>query len=95
MGLKSMKRKSDIAIGKRFVSELYRVVPDESGRKLARLLGCSPTMIREWQDGRTPSGMYLSRILQLGGDVEYILTGRRKPKENQPEFLAELEEEYD
>lgn len=89
-----MKRKADIAIGERFVSELYRVMPQASDRKLAWLLGCSPTMLREWQEGRTPSGMYLARILQLGGDVEYILTGGRKTNENPPEFLAELEEEY-
>lgn len=94
MGLKSMKRKADIAIGERFVSELYRVMPQASDRKLARLLGCSKAMIQEWREGRTPGGMYLARILQLGGDVEYILTGRRKPNENPPEFLAELEEEY-
>ena len=89
-----MKRKSEIAIGERFVLELYRLFPEDSDRKLARLLGCSPTMLREWQDGRTPSGMYLARILQLGGDVEYILTGKRQIKENPPDFLAEYEEEY-
>lgn len=89
-----MKRKADIDIGKRFVEELYHLFPEHSDRKLAVLLGCSPTMLRTWQDGVTPSGIFFARILQLGGDVDYILTGNRKQKETSPDFLAELEEEY-
>ena len=89
-----MKRKADIAIGQRFVEELYRMHPESSDRKIAVRMGCASSTIQEWREGKAPGTMYLRRFLELGGDVDYVLTGRRKPKENPPDFLAELEEEY-
>lgn len=89
-----MKRKTDIEIGKRFTEELYRIFPGASNRKIAKILKCSPTNIQYWADGKTPSGIYLARIIYYGGDVNYILTGRRKYPDTEPDFLAEYEEEY-
>ena len=89
-----MKRKSESTIGCRAYEEVNRLFPDDFVITICRKIGCSRQTYNSWGTGFAPSAMFLSRILQLGGDVEYILTGRRKPKENQPEFLAELEEEY-
>lgn len=41
----------------------------------------------------TPGGILFAKILYLGGDVEYILSGKRKQKETEPDFLAEYEED--
>ena len=89
-----MKRKNDIAIGARFMEELYRLFPEKSYRDLGKIFGCSPAIFGEWQKGVTPSAASLARIMELGGDIEYILTGRRKRTEPAPDFLAENEEEY-
>lgn len=70
-----MKHKSPIEIGYRMVDELYRLYPDKSDRYLARVLGCSPTMITAWKNGVTPSANYLSALFYMGGDVIWILTG--------------------
>jgi hypothetical protein len=61
---------------------------------IAKQFGCDKKTIYAWRDGIAPSPMFLARFLQLGGDIEYILIGNRKRKELPPEFLAELEEEY-
>ena len=89
-----MKRTADLLIGQRFVEELYRLVPEYSDRKIAKILGCGKSIILEWKDGRTPNGMFLASAMELGCDIEYVLTGRRKTIENTPDFLAELEEEH-
>lgn len=72
-----MKRKADIAIGQRFVEELYRMFPEHSDRKIAVRMGCSRSTIQEWRVGKSPGALYLRRFLELGGDVDYVLTGRR------------------
>lgn len=89
-----MKRKSDFRIGKRAYSEVCRMFPGKTWTWIAKQFGCDKKTIYAWRDGIAPSPMFLARFLQLGGDIEYILIGNRKRKELQPEFLAELEEEY-
>ena len=91
--VKYMKIKGDIEIGKRFTEELYRLFPDYSNRKIASILGVDRRMINEWWRGMTPGGILFAKILYLGGDVEYILSGKRKQKETEPDFLAEYEED--
>jgi hypothetical protein len=93
--VKYMKTKGDIEIGKRFVEELYRLFPNYSNRKIANMLDVDRRMINEWWNGMTPGGIFFAKILYFGGDVEYILIGKRKQKETAPDFLAEYEEEYD
>ena len=90
-----MKRKNDIRIGKRAYSEVCRMFPGKSWTWIAKQFGCERKTFYAWRDGVAPSPMFLARFLQLGGDIEYILIGRKKPKELAPDFLAEYEEEYD
>lgn len=75
-----MKRKSEIEIGVRMCAEIRRLFPDKSLREIARVLGCNKNAINAWEDGCTPSAMYLARIHRLGGDVIWILTGERGGK---------------
>lgn len=89
-----MKRKSELAIGRRAAEEVRRLFPKSRHIDICRRLGCNKKTLSLWNDGFAPSAMFLSRIASLGGDVDYILTGNRRTKDNPPEFLAELEEEY-
>ncbi len=89
-----MKRKSDITIGSRAFEEIFRLCPDSSNIDICRRLGCNSKTLNSWNNGFAPSAMFLARIAAIGGDVQYILTGKRLKVEKQPDFLAELEEEY-
>lgn len=71
-----MKRKSDIRIGQRAYSEVCRLFPDEKWVAVARKIGCDKKAIFSWRDGCAPSPMFLARLLQLGADIEWILTGK-------------------
>ena len=73
-----MKHKAPLEIGYRMIEELYRLYPDKSDKWLARKLCVSPTMISAWKRGVTPSANYLAALLYMGGDVIWILTGRRR-----------------
>ena len=90
-----MKHWCSPEIGKRFFEEINRMFPDKSLDHLGKIFGCNRKTVGEWRDGTSPSAIYLARFLNLNGDVKYVLTGRRQTKEIPPEFLAELEEEYD
>lgn len=73
-----MKRKSDIRIGQRAYSEVCRLFPDEKWNAVARQIGCDKKAIFSWRDGGAPSPIFLARLLQLGADIEWILTGIRE-----------------
>lgn len=73
-----MKRKNDIEIGKRFMAEVRRLMPDKSDREIGRLLGCSNHMLSEWETGVTPGVFFIARLDELGADVVWIVTGRRE-----------------
>ena len=88
-----MQRKADIRISERFCMELSRLLPGCSDAEIARRMGCERKSVTYWKQGVTPSAAFLARLLSIGGDVEYVLTGFRKPKEPTPDFLAEYEEE--
>lgn len=90
-----MKRKGDVRIGARFVDECFRLFPGLTMAGIARRLGCNKHQLYEWRYGKTPGGYYLAKILAYGGDVTYILSGKRQPQESADDFLAEYEEEYD
>lgn len=72
------KRKANIEIGQRAYKEILRLFPDKSIPKIAILLGCKRQTIQEWDEGRAPSAIFLARMIELGADVNWILTGRRK-----------------
>ena len=60
----------------RLVEELYS--RGETSYKIAKKVGTSPTMVREWKRKRSaPGAYYLAVMLEAGVDVVYILTGKR------------------
>lgn len=71
------KRKSKIEIGQRAYSETQRLFPNKSMDYVALRIGCNKKSIAGWRDGFAPSGMFLARLLYLGADVIWILTGER------------------
>lgn len=71
-----MKRKSSAEIGKRAYSELIRLFPGKSDACIARKIGCRKQTVYFWRDGHAaPSPMMLERMVRLGADVIWILTG--------------------
>ena len=72
------KRKGDILIGQRAWEEVIRLFPTMTSA--AKAFGCDRKEFNEWYHGRTPGGMNLARLHYLGGDVIYVLTGKRGGK---------------
>lgn len=87
-----MKQKNDINIGKRAADEAYQLFPNDSTSNICNRIGGTRKLLNDWYHGCVPSPIFLARLLNLGADIEYILTGRRAKKEAAPDFLAELEE---
>lgn len=75
-----MKRKGENQIGKRALQAVYQMFPDKSNAFIAKTLGGSTTMLWKWGQGKTPSGIFLSRLCELGADIDWILIGRSKQK---------------
>jgi hypothetical protein len=73
-----VKRQNDTQIGYRAYIAMLQLFPDDSVRSITKKLGCSTGLFYEWRRGKVPSGMFLARMLELGADIEWILTGRRK-----------------
>jgi hypothetical protein len=69
------KHKGDITIGHRMVEEVYRVFDSHSDA--IKRLCCGKNAISHWKDGGTPGGFVLARLHHFGGDVIYVLTGKR------------------
>lgn len=69
------KHKGDILIGERMAEEVLRLFP--TNVSAAKALGCDRKSFRYWQLGGTPSGIFLARLHYHGGDVIYVLTGKR------------------
>lgn len=72
------RRKSDERIGKRAYVAVHNLLPDMNDSQIAQILGCKRQAIHTWSNGETPSGIYLQRMCELGADIDWILTGRRK-----------------
>jgi hypothetical protein len=72
------KQKGDIEIGHRMVEEIYRVF--NSHTEAITQLGCWKNTISYWQEGGTPGGYMLAKLHYFGGDVIYVLTGKRGVK---------------
>ena len=68
-------RKCDITIGHRAYEEVLRMFPRMKDATAA--LGCKDWNIYKWHDGVSQSAKFLARLLILGADIPYILTGRR------------------
>lgn len=67
--------KGDIEIGRRAYKEVLRLFPGIKEATIA--LGCRHRNIYKWNEGVSPSAKFLARMIAVGADVHYILTGRR------------------
>lgn len=73
--MRKRKKIADISIGKRAYQEVLRLFPKMKDAE--RLIGCKHFTIYKWNDGVSPSAIYLARLLEVGADVGWILTGKR------------------
>ena len=72
-------KKGDIEIGKRMAEEVFRIFATQ--KQACESIGCRRQNIHHWGTaGTTPSGLHLARLHYCGGDVIYVLTGRRTEK---------------
>ena len=72
-------QKGDIEIGYRMVEELERVFGSKANA--VRQMPCRWNALDSWKDGTTPSGHMLAKLHYHGGDVIYVLTGKRGRKD--------------
>jgi hypothetical protein len=69
-------KKGDIEIGKRMVEELHRIF--DTQKQACTGMRCNRRSFYEWGTvGKTPCGLHLARLHYCGGDVIYVLTGKR------------------
>ena len=73
------KHKGDIEIGRRMVEELERVFGSKANA--VRQMPCEWNAMASWRDGGTPGGHMLAKLHYFGGDVMYVLTGKRSSKD--------------
>lgn len=73
--MKKRRKVADISIGKRAYQEVLRLFPKMKDAE--SIIGCKNYTIYEWNKGVSPSAIYLARLLELGADIQWILTGRR------------------
>ena len=73
------KHIGDIEIGQRMVEELYRIFGDHT--KIIQRFGCGKNCLTDWNGGGTPGGHMLQKLYYFGGDVIYVLTGKRSSKD--------------
>lgn len=69
------QRKGDLLIGKRAWEEVVRLFT--TFESAAKAFGCDRKLFNSWLHGVSPGGLYLARLHYLGGDVIYVLTGKR------------------
>ena len=50
-------------------------------KKTAAGIKFSNKLIREWESGCVPGGLMLAKLHSCGGDVLYVLTGKRQGKD--------------
>lgn len=74
------KHKGDVEIGRRMVQELVRLFGTKA--EAVRRFQCERHSVDRWQDGGTPGGYMLARLYYCGGDVMYVLTGKREKKDD-------------
>ena len=69
------KRQGDVAMGYRMAEELSRLFPTQA--MAAERLGFERKSVFFWSCGTTPSALALAKLHYCGGDVIYVLTGKR------------------
>jgi hypothetical protein len=70
------KHKGDIEIGHRMLEELVRLYGTQA--EAIRRFRCKRHSIDYWRDGGTPGGYMLAKLYYCGGDVLYVLTGKKE-----------------
>lgn len=70
------KHKGDIEIGRRMIEELERVFGSQCNA--IKRLPVNRHAVDHWREGATPGGQMLARLHYFGGDVIYVLTGKRR-----------------
>lgn len=69
------EKRTDISIGQRMHSECLRLFGYNAN--ITRCLPCTRHVPYKWEEGVALSAKYLARLHYAGGDVIYVLTGRR------------------
>ena len=70
------KHKGDIEIGYRMIDELVRIFGSQANA--IRQMPCDRHTLDYWKDGGTPGGYMLAKLHSFGGDVLYVLTGKKE-----------------
>jgi hypothetical protein len=70
-----MAKRADIRIGQRMYEEAMRLFGTPTAA--AQRLTCDRKAVYEWLNGIAPSALYLARLDALGGNVLYVITGRK------------------
>lgn len=73
------KHKGDIEIGHRMVDECVRIFGTQANA--IRQLPCERHCMDYWRDGGTPGGYMLAKLHCSGGDVIFVLTGKRESED--------------
>jgi hypothetical protein len=72
-----MKEKERAEIAKRAL-EFVDGLPYRFRWQKLRICEMKHNIVYEWEKGTAPSALHLKRLAELGADVHYILTGKRK-----------------
>ena len=75
---KVAKPRGDIEIGRRMAEEVRRL---RNENKTADRIKVSNRLICDWESGCVPGGLMLAKLHSCGGDVLYVLTGKRQGKD--------------
>ena len=73
------KRKGDPEIGYRMAEELVRLFG--SPIEAVRQFKCARNCVYEWSTGTNPGATALAKLHNCGGDVLYVLTGKKENKD--------------
>lgn len=65
----------DRNVGKRMYEECIRLF--DTAKQIQEFFRVSPPLQYHWLNGTAPSAGNLIRLIEAGGDVMYVLTGRR------------------
>ena len=84
------KPKGDIEIGHRMIEELVRIFGTQA--QAIRRFPCNRHCIDNLRAGGTPGGYILAKLHYCGGDVIYVLTGKREKSERKASGSDEMQD---
>lgn len=70
---------ADIERGKRLGEELDRLLPEAGRSERAKRFGVAETTLANWEAGASIRNDALAKLVGMGADVLYILTGSQRP----------------